>query len=84
MLIEPYTYVRAITIGLGLLWTLGGALRMLRFARRWRDRLRPLGLSDAWLRRQVATAALRATVLDPVNLALLLLLFGLWSVGARR
>jgi len=80
VLVEPYTYVRAITMGLATLWTIGGLVRVLRFARMWRARLLPLGLSDAWLRRQVMIGVLRATILDPLNLALLLLLLGSWSI----
>ena len=70
------------TLGLAALWTVGGVVRTLRFARRWHARLAPLGLSDAWLRRQVLRFVLRTTVLDPINLALMLLLVGLWSLRA--
>ena len=71
-MIEPYTYVRAITLGLGTVWTVGGIVRTLRFHRRWRDRLEPLGFGRPWLRLQVRTFVLRVTVLDPINLALIL------------
>jgi hypothetical protein len=82
VIVEPYTYVRTITLGLGTLWTLGGIVRTVRFARRWHSRLAPLGLSDRWLRKQVLRFVLRATVLDPINLALLLVLLGSWSLRA--
>jgi len=80
LLVEPYTYVRAITIGLGTLWTIGGLFRTYWFYVRWRDRLVPLGFEREWIALQVRTFVLRATVLDPVNLLLLLLLFGVWTL----
>ena len=82
MIVEPYTFVRAITLGLGTAWTLGGLVRMARFGVRWQQRLVPLGLTDAWLRKQVLLVALRTTVLDPINLALLLLLLASWTLRA--
>jgi hypothetical protein len=78
-LIEPYVYVRAITMGLAAIWAVQWALRMSRFTRRWKGRLMPLGVSERWLRNLFITTVLRATVLDPVNLALMLLLAGIWS-----
>ena len=82
-MIEPYAFVRGVTIALGATWTLIGLVRVVRFAASWEERLVPLGLERSWLRRQVAVASLRATVLDPTNLALMLLLLGLWCVPAR-
>ena len=82
MLVEPYSYVRAITIGLGTLWTIGGFVRLIRFILRWRRRLMPLGFEDRWLRRAVYVAALRATILDPINLALMILLVSIWTFRA--
>ncbi len=82
MLPEPYDYVRAITMALGALWTIGGARRLLRFAGRWEARLEMIGLTKKWLRHQVWHFTLRVTVLDPINLALFLLLLATWS--ARR
>lgn len=81
-MIEPYAFVRAVTIGLGATWTVTGLVRVVRFARRWKSRLAPLHLEERWWRRQIAIACLRATVLDPVNLGLLCLLAALWSVRA--
>ena len=80
MLIDPYTYVRTITLGLATLWTIGAAIRVLRFTFRWEKRLVLIGLPKPWIRKQVAIATLRATVLDPVNLALMLTLVGSWTV----
>lgn len=77
-MIEPYAFVRGVTIALGSTWTIMGIARVVRFAASWEKRLVPLGLDRPWLRRQVAIACLRATVLDPVNLAVMLLLAGLW------
>ena len=78
-MIEPYTYVRAVTLGLGTVWTVGGLVRTVRFHRRWRNRLEPLGFGRRWLGLQVRTFVLRVTLLDPVNLALTLLLLGIWA-----
>jgi len=80
-LIEPYVYVRAITMGLAAIWAVQWVLRMSRFPKRWRGRLVPLGASERWLRDLFLTVALRATILDPINLALMLLLAGIWSRG---
>ena len=80
MIVEPYAFVRGLTIGLATLWTIFGLVRLYRFAARWRDRLVPLGLPDGWLRRQLFVFVLRSTVLDPVNLGLLLFLFACWSL----
>lgn len=77
---EPYTFVRAVTISLATLWTITGFVRLFRFGRRWEHRLGVIGLRRRWMARQITIVALRATVLDPVNLALLALLFALWSV----
>lgn len=78
-MIEPYVFVRGVTIVLGLTWTLTGLVRIVRFTASWEERLGPLGFERRWLRRQVAVAFARATVLDPVNLGLILLLAALWS-----
>lgn len=78
-LIEPYVYVRAITLGLATIWSVQWVLRMRRFTQRWKGRLVSVGASEAWLRNLFLTMILKTTVLDPINLALLLLLSGLWS-----
>ena len=82
-MIEPYAFVRGVTIALGATWTLTALVRVVRFAASWEKQLVPMGLERPWLRRQVTIACLRATVLDPTNLALMLLLLGLWCVPAR-
>ncbi|MEW6071597.1 MAG: hypothetical protein AB1726_03245 [Planctomycetota bacterium] len=76
---EPYSFVRLVTMSLAAIWTVAGLVRLLRFGRRWERRLRAAGFSRRWLGRQILLAAARATVLDPINLALLCLLFALWS-----
>lgn len=83
-MIEPYVFVRGITLALGLTWSLTALLRVVRLAASWEQRLVPIGLDRRWLRRQLAIACLRATVLDPLNLALLLLLAALWTVPGSR
>lgn len=79
-MIEPYTFVRAVTMGLGATWGAMGIVRSVRTARSWRARMELLAVDERWWRRQIALAALRVTVLDPLNLALLCLLAGLWSL----
>jgi len=79
-LIEPYLYVRAITLGLGTLWSIQWAFRLVRFANRWRGRLLMLGASERWLRNLLLVTVLRTTILDPINLALMFLLTGLWTL----
>lgn len=80
LVVEPYVFVRGVTMALGVWWTVMGLRRTLRVARAWRERLRFLGFEDRWWRGQVTRVVLRATVLDPLNLALLLLLLALWSL----
>ena len=79
-MIDPYEYVRAVTVGMATIWTVGGVLRMWRFTRRWRRRMAVAGMSRAWTRRMLRTMVLRITVFDPVNLGLMLVLLLLWTV----
>ena len=79
-MIEPWIFVRGVVLSLALLWTTFGLIRTARFATRWKRRLRLVGLPDDWVRRQVLIVLARSTVLDPVNLGLLFVLLGLWSV----
>ena len=80
---EPYSFVRFITVSLATVWTIAGLVRLFRFGRRWEKRLRAVGFSSQWFTRQILLVAARATVLDPVNLALMCLLLGLWSIRTR-
>ena len=82
MLIEPYVYVRSITLGLGTVWTVLGLLRLHRALRRWEARLVPLGVPPEALFKALVVFTLRSTILDPINLALLLLLIGIWTIRA--
>ena len=79
-MIEPYVFVRAITLGLGALWAIFWFARIIRFERRWRVRLEPLKINERRWRRWIAVTFLRATLLDPINLALMFLLAGLWTL----
>ena len=79
-MIDPYRFVRGVTFLLGATWTVTGLVRAWRFTQDGRERLRWLVFEDRWWRRQVALAALRTTVLDPINLALLCLLLAMWSL----
>ena len=80
---DPYSYVRAVTIALATVWTIGTILRVADFADRWQGRFESMGLSRAWLRRQVLIIALRTTFLDPINLALMMTLVGSWTLRSR-
>lgn len=83
MRFSPYEFVRATTLLLAVFWTLRGLARTIGFARNWEHRLFGWGMSRRWLRLQIAKVAVRATVLDPVNLALAALLLALWVGPAR-
>lgn len=80
MTLNPYSFIRIVTVSLGTIWTLTALVRISRFSRRWRKKLSVLGIEDRWWRRQVRLACLRATVLDPTNLALMVVLLGLWTL----
>ena len=82
-MIGPYTFIRVVTISLGLTWTGMALVRLVRSAREWKEKLAPLHLDEVGWRRWIAIACLRATVLDPVNLALLFLLVALWTLPLR-
>lgn len=77
-LLDPYQFVRLVTFVLALVWTVRGIVRAWRSLRSWEQRLNRLGLQSSWLRRCVVVSLLRATVLDPINLALILTLAGAW------
>ena len=76
---EPWSYWRTVTLLLAGLWSLSAAARLAWFHQRWERRLEEVGASRRWLRRQLLRVVLRVSVLDPVNLALLLLLAALWT-----
>lgn len=79
-MIDPHEFVRAVTMGLGATWMITGLLRTWRLMQRSKQRMRLLSIEERWFHRQIALAVLRTTVLDPINLALLCLLFALWSL----
>ena len=81
-LVDPYTFVRTVTIALATIWTVRGLWRAARFVQDWSRKLHGLGFEKAWIRRRVVGLLLRITVLDPVNLALMLALVVVWT--ARR
>ncbi len=81
-MIDPYDFVRLVTFALASVWTIRGAVRTYRFIRRWEARLDAWGLPKEWLRRAALKGVARTTVLDPVNLALILALFGVWTFRA--
>lgn len=77
---DPYDFVRLVTASLAAFWTARGALRTWRFLRGAEERLAPYRVERSWLRRMVLIALARTTVLDPVNLALMLALLGIWTL----
>ena len=80
-MIEPYVYFRVVTFGLGLLWACFWIGRIVRFERRWRQRMvTTLHLEERVWRKWIAITFLRATILDPINLALMFLLVGIWTL----
>ena len=79
MTLDPYTFIRSVTMSLGTFWTLRMVLRTVRFLDRWERRLEPLGIDRSFLRRQALKMLLRASILDPVNLALMLALVTVWA-----
>ncbi len=82
MFIDPYHYVRWTTLGMGTLWTGMGIRRLFLFGDRWRERMLYIGLKESWMKRQVLIFALRTTILDPINLGLILILMGTWMLRA--
>ncbi len=79
---DPYDFVRLVTVTLATVWTVRGLLRTKRFLARWEARLDQWGMERRWLRRAVFLMIARATVLDPINLALMLTLVGVWTLRA--
>jgi hypothetical protein len=79
---DPYDFVRLTTFTLALVWTVRGVNRTRRFLARWEGRLDRWGMEKRWLRRAVFLVVARATVLDPINLALMLVLLGVWTLRA--
>ena len=79
-MISPYAFIRIVTFGLATTWSVFAVLRMIRIAEEWKQELAPLGLEESWWRRQITIACLRATVLDPLNLALGCALIALWTI----
>lgn len=79
---EPYAFVRAVTLVLAAFWALRGARRGLLGLRRLGDHFEGLGIGRHVVHRAAVVVALRATVLDPINLALILSLGGIWYGAA--
>ena len=77
---DPYDYVRFVTAALAAFWTARGGLRTSRLLRRAERELEPYRIERAWLRRIALITLARITVLDPVNLALMIVLLVLWTV----
>ena len=78
---DPYRFVRFVTISLGSFWTVAAGTRMIRLSRSWEARMHHLGIPRSWFRRQILMVIVRTTVLDPINLGLICLLVGIWTLG---
>ncbi len=78
---EGAELVRALALALGAYWALRGLWRSWRAIQRYDALATSHGFSPGFVRRGVLTVLLRATLLDPWNLALGMLLLGLlaWS-----
>ncbi|MEM7306053.1 MAG: hypothetical protein AAF682_05250 [Planctomycetota bacterium] len=82
-MLDPYDFVRYTTFLIATVWTVRGAARTWSFYKRWEERLLQWGVSPLFLRRAVLAMVARITVLDPINLALMLTLVGVWTFRAR-
>ncbi|QDU69096.1 hypothetical protein [Engelhardtia mirabilis] len=80
---EPYAFVRAVTLSLAAFWTLRGLRRGLVVLGQLGEHFEELGLPRGVLHRAALRIALRATVLDAVNLSLILVIVGLWWTAAH-
>ena len=78
MRVEPYALIRAVTLTMASFWTLRSYWRLARSLDRWERRLVPFGISRKWVRIQLVRMMLRASVFDPLNLALFLILVSVW------
>ena len=78
---DPYEFVRVVTASMAAFWTLRGTVVAWRLLRLLERKLEPDRVERAWLRGVVLTALARTTVLDPLNLALMLGLVALWTAG---
>ena len=78
-MIDAYDFVRLVTFSLATVWTVRGAIRTVRFLRRWEERLDRWGVPRDFLRRAMLRVVARTTVLDPINLGLMCLLVGVWT-----
>ncbi len=86
-LIDPYYLMRAMTLAIFGFWSVRGYWRALVLAQRWTAIGVSFGIPAAFIRRRMLIFALRITVLDPVNLALLataILIWGPLFSAARR
>jgi hypothetical protein len=79
---EGADLVRTLALALGAYWTLRGLWRSWRAIQRYDTLATSHGFSPGFVRRSVLTVLLRATLLDPWNLALGLLLAGLLAGSA--
>lgn len=81
--LAPHVFVRGLTAGLAGFWTLRGIARTLRAVVILDHLAAGYGLSRGLVVRVALRVALRATVLDPTNLALAALILGVVVYGER-
>ncbi len=76
----PQDFVRLVTILLAAVWTVRGAFRIWRQIHELDELAASYGLRRGLALRASVDVALAATVFDPLNLSLILLLAGLWTL----
>ena len=81
--LAPHVFVRGLTAGLALFWTLRGAVRVVRGVLELDRLCARYGLPRGVVRRTACWVLLRATVLDPVNLGLMVTIALVFLLGGR-
>ena len=81
--LEPHVFVRGLTAGLAGFWTLRWLARTFRAVTELDRVAAHYGLSRGLVVRTVLRVLLRATILDPVNLALAFAIGGIALFGER-
>jgi hypothetical protein len=79
--LAPHTFVRGLTAGLALFWFARGALRIWRGVVELDALAARFGLAKGLVRRVAWRVLLRSTVLDPVNVSLILAILAAYFFG---
>lgn len=76
----PQDFVRLVTILLAIIWSVRGAFRLWRQIQELDALATDHGLRPGLALRASVDVALATTIFDPLNLSLILLLAGLWTI----